>query len=69
MGGVIRTPLTRWFDLSTPILGAPMAGVAGDNGTTGLAVNAGNRLDTGTRAIDSARPGAGHPPARGADRK
>jgi len=26
---VIRTPLTRWFDLDTPVLGAPMAGVAG----------------------------------------
>ena len=28
-GGVIKTPLTRWFDLSTPVIGAPMAGVAG----------------------------------------
>jgi nitronate monooxygenase len=26
---VIRTPLTRWFDLGTPIVGAPMAGVSG----------------------------------------
>jgi nitronate monooxygenase len=26
---VIKTPLTRWFDLSTPIIGAPMAGVSG----------------------------------------
>jgi nitronate monooxygenase len=26
---VIRTPLTRWFDLSTPLIGAPMAGVSG----------------------------------------
>jgi len=26
---VIRTPLTRWFDLTTPIIGAPMAGVSG----------------------------------------
>jgi nitronate monooxygenase len=26
---VIRTPLTRWFDLTTPVIGAPMAGVAG----------------------------------------
>ena len=26
---MIRTPLTRWFDLSTPVVGAPMAGVAG----------------------------------------
>lgn len=28
-GAVIRTPLTRWFDLTTPIIGAPMAGVSG----------------------------------------
>ena len=26
---MIKTPLTRWFDLDTPIIGAPMAGVAG----------------------------------------
>jgi nitronate monooxygenase len=26
---VITTPLTRWFDLTTPVIGAPMAGVAG----------------------------------------
>jgi len=26
---VIKTPLTRWFDLTTPVIGAPMAGVAG----------------------------------------
>jgi nitronate monooxygenase len=26
---MIRTPLTRWFDLATPIIGAPMAGVSG----------------------------------------
>jgi nitronate monooxygenase len=26
---VIKTPLTRWFDLTTPVVGAPMAGVAG----------------------------------------
>jgi nitronate monooxygenase len=26
---VIRTPLTRWFDLGTPVIGAPMAGVSG----------------------------------------
>jgi nitronate monooxygenase len=26
---VIKTSLTRWFDLSTPIIGAPMAGVSG----------------------------------------
>jgi nitronate monooxygenase len=27
--GVIKTPLTRWLDLTTPVIGAPMAGVAG----------------------------------------
>jgi nitronate monooxygenase len=26
---VITTPLTRWFDLQTPLIGAPMAGVSG----------------------------------------
>jgi nitronate monooxygenase len=26
---VIKTALTRWFDLTTPVIGAPMAGVAG----------------------------------------
>lgn len=26
---MIRTPLTRWFDLTTPVVGAPMAGVSG----------------------------------------
>jgi nitronate monooxygenase len=26
---VIKTPLTRWFDLTTPVIGAPMAGVSG----------------------------------------
>ncbi len=26
---MIRTPLTRWFDLGTPVVGAPMAGIAG----------------------------------------
>ncbi len=26
---MITTPLTRWFDLTTPVVGAPMAGVAG----------------------------------------
>ncbi|UOY00733.1 NAD(P)H-dependent flavin oxidoreductase [Blastococcus sp. PRF04-17] len=34
---MIRTPLTRWFDLTTPIIGAPMAGVAG--GATARAVS------------------------------
>ena len=26
---MIKTPATRWFDLTTPVIGAPMAGVAG----------------------------------------
>jgi nitronate monooxygenase len=26
---VIKTSLTRWFDLTTPVIGAPMAGVSG----------------------------------------
>jgi nitronate monooxygenase len=39
---VIRTPLTRWFDLSTPIIGAPMAGVAG--GALARAVSLGGGL-------------------------
>ncbi|MFD2092871.1 NAD(P)H-dependent flavin oxidoreductase [Blastococcus deserti] len=26
---MIRTSLTRWFDLTTPVIGAPMAGVSG----------------------------------------
>lgn len=26
---MIRTPLTRWFDLDVPVFGAPMAGVSG----------------------------------------
>jgi nitronate monooxygenase len=34
---VIKTPLTRWFDLTTPVIGAPMAGVAG--GTMARAVS------------------------------
>jgi nitronate monooxygenase len=29
MAVVIKTPLTRWFDLTTPVIGAPMAGVSG----------------------------------------
>jgi nitronate monooxygenase len=29
MSGVIKTPLTRWFDVTTPVIGAPMAGVSG----------------------------------------
>jgi nitronate monooxygenase len=39
---VITTPLTRWFDLSTPIIGAPMAGVAG--GKLARAVSVGGGL-------------------------
>jgi len=39
---VIRTPLTRWFDLTTPIIGAPMAGVAG--GALARAVSLGGGL-------------------------
>ena len=38
---MIRTPLTRWFDLATPIIGAPMAGVSG--GELARAVSAGRR--------------------------
>lgn len=39
---MISSPLTRWFDLSTPIIGAPMAGVAG--GELARAVSAGGGL-------------------------
>jgi nitronate monooxygenase len=39
---VIRTPLTRWFDLTTPIIGAPMAGVSG--GALARAVSLGGGL-------------------------
>jgi nitronate monooxygenase len=39
---VIRTPLTRWFDLQAPIVGAPMAGVAG--GELARAVSLGGGL-------------------------
>lgn len=39
---MITTPLTRWFDLSTPIIGAPMAGVAG--GEMARAVSQGGGL-------------------------
>jgi nitronate monooxygenase len=42
MGGVIRTPLTRWFDLAAPVVGAPMAGVAG--GALARAVSLGGGL-------------------------
>jgi nitronate monooxygenase len=39
---VIKTPLTRWFDLTTPIIGAPMAGVSG--GEMARAVSLGGGL-------------------------
>ena len=39
---MIKTPLTRWFDLTTPVIGAPMAGVAG--GAMALAVSEGGGL-------------------------
>jgi nitronate monooxygenase len=39
---VIRTPLTHWFDLRTPVVGAPMAGVAG--GAMARAVSAAGGL-------------------------
>jgi nitronate monooxygenase len=39
---MIRTPLTRWFDLDSPVFGAPMAGVAG--GALARAVSLGGGL-------------------------
>ena len=39
---MIRTPLTRWFDLQAPVFGAPMAGVAG--GEMARAVSLGGGL-------------------------
>ncbi|PZA21647.1 nitronate monooxygenase, partial [Modestobacter versicolor] len=39
---MITTPLTRWFDLDTPVFGAPMAGVAG--GELARAVSLGGGL-------------------------
>jgi nitronate monooxygenase len=42
MGGVIRTALTRTFDLAAPVVGAPMAGVAG--GALARAVSLGGGL-------------------------
>ena len=39
---MIKTPLTRWFDLTTPVIGAPMAGVAG--GALARAVSLGGGL-------------------------
>jgi nitronate monooxygenase len=39
---VIETPLTRWFDLTTPVVGAPMAGVSG--GALARAVSLGGGL-------------------------
>ena len=41
-GGVIRTPLTRTFALAAPVVGAPMAGVAG--GALARAVSLGGGL-------------------------
>ena len=39
---MIKTPLTRWFDLTTPVIGAPMAGVSG--GDLARAVSLGGGL-------------------------
>ncbi|HEV7728460.1 MAG: putative 2-nitropropane dioxygenase [Modestobacter sp.] len=39
---MIKTPLTRWFDLQAPVFGAPMAGVAG--GEMARAVSLGGGL-------------------------
>ncbi|WP_222194583.1 NAD(P)H-dependent flavin oxidoreductase [Modestobacter italicus] len=39
---MIKTPLTRWFDLDVPVFGAPMAGVAG--GALARAVSLGGGL-------------------------
>jgi nitronate monooxygenase len=39
---VIKTSLTRWFDLTTPVIGAPMAGVSG--GALARAVSAAGGL-------------------------
>jgi nitronate monooxygenase len=39
---VIKTPLTRWFDLATPVISAPMAGVSG--GALARAVSLGGGL-------------------------
>ncbi|MGY1843847.1 NAD(P)H-dependent flavin oxidoreductase [Modestobacter sp. SYSU DS0875] len=39
---MIKTPLTRWFDLDAPVFGAPMAGVAG--GELARAVSLGGGL-------------------------
>jgi nitronate monooxygenase len=39
---MIKTPLTRWFDLAAPVFGAPMAGVAG--GALARAVSLGGGL-------------------------
>lgn len=39
---MIKTPLTRWFDLTTPVIGAPMAGVSG--GELARAVSLGGGL-------------------------
>jgi nitronate monooxygenase len=51
---VIKTPLTRWFDLSTPVIGAPMAGVSG--GALARAVSQAGGLGTiGVSGSHSAR--------------
>ena len=42
MAAVIKTALTRWFDLDVPVFGAPMAGVAG--GELARAVSVGGGL-------------------------
>ena len=49
---MIKTPLTRWFDLTTPIIGAPMAGVSG--GEMARAVSAAGGL--GMIGISGAHP-------------
>jgi nitronate monooxygenase len=51
---VIKTPLTRWFDLTTPVIGAPMAGVSG--GALARAVSQAGGLGTiGVSGSHSAR--------------
>jgi nitronate monooxygenase len=49
---VIKTSLTRWFDLTTPVIGAPMAGVSG--GALAGAVSAAGGL--GMIGVSSAHP-------------
>ncbi|SNS85612.1 nitronate monooxygenase [Geodermatophilus pulveris] len=65
MGGVIRTPLTRRFDLTAPVVGAPMAGVAGGalaravslGGGLGM-IGVGNAAEPGFVAEQAAVPAA-----------